>query len=102
MKPTCSSRLPCATSASTMLRQACVDVASGFSQNTGFPAAIDARTYSSWVGPQEQTRTASTPSSSTSACPEGCTVVSGSPAATSLATDSLASATATTLAPDTT
>ena len=28
-------------------------VASGFSQNTGLPAAIAASTYSSWVGPQE-------------------------------------------------
>ena len=35
-------------------------VASGFSQKTGLPALIAAVTYSSWVGPQEQTSTAST------------------------------------------
>ena len=48
------------TSASTIRRQASCVVASGFSQNTGLPAAIDARTYCSWVGPHEQTTTAST------------------------------------------
>ena len=36
-------------------RQASCVVASGFSQNTGLPAAIAASTYSSWVGPQEHT-----------------------------------------------
>ena len=61
-------------------------VASGFSQNTCLPAAIEASTYSSWVGPQEQTTTASTSSSSISSCPVACTPwPSGSPAATSLA-----------------
>ena len=41
-------------------RQASWVVASGFSQNTGLPASIAASTYSSWVGPQEQTTMAST------------------------------------------
>ena len=36
-----------------MLRQASSVVASGFSQKTGLPAAIAARTYASWVGPHE-------------------------------------------------
>ena len=44
MKPTWTSRLPWATSASMMFRQASVVVASGFSQKTGLPAAIEART----------------------------------------------------------
>ena len=66
MKPTWTRRLPWAISASMMLRQACVVVASGFSQNTGLPAAIAASTYSSWVGPHEQTMTASTAGSAMS------------------------------------
>src|SRR6476620_497931 len=102
MKPTCTSRLPCATSASIMFRQASGVVARGFSQNTGLPATIEATTYSSWVGPQEQTMTASTLSSAIRSAPDRCTVASGRRAATSLATSSLASVTATTSAPDTT
>src|SRR5512141_76744 len=101
MKPTCTSLLPCATSASMMFLQASVVVASGFSQKTGLPAATAASTYVSWVGPQEQTMTASTLSSAIRSSPEACTVASGSLDATSLATVSLASATATTSAPDT-
>ena len=40
--------------------QAALDGASGFSQNTGLPAAIAATTCSSWAGPQDATSTAST------------------------------------------
>jgi len=36
--------------------QAALDGASGFSQNTGLPAAIAATTCSSWAGPQDATR----------------------------------------------
>src|SRR6476661_6048762 len=60
MYPTWTSRRPKATSASMIRRHAFWLVASGFSQNTGLPAPIAASTYSSWVGPQEQTTIAST------------------------------------------
>ena len=56
-------------------------VASGFSQKTGLPAAIEATTYSSWVGPQEHTITASTFSSAMRSSPVACTVALGRPAA---------------------
>ena len=83
-------------------RQASVVVANGFSQKTGLPAAIEATTYCSWVGPQEHTITASTFSSAMRSSPVAWTVALGRPAATSLATTSFASVTATTSAPDTT
>src|SRR3979490_2380396 len=60
MQPTWTRRLPCFTSAPTMGRQPAAVVASGFSQNTGFPAAMEASTNSSWVGPHEVTTTTST------------------------------------------
>jgi hypothetical protein len=44
LKPTWTSRRPAATSASTIRRQASWVVASGFSQNTGLPAAMQAST----------------------------------------------------------
>ena len=49
-------------------------VASGFSQNTGFLAAMQARTYSSCVGPHEVTTTASTASSRISSSPVACSL----------------------------
>ena len=67
MKPTITSRRPKAISASRIRRQASWVVASGFSQKTGLPASMAARTNSSWVGPQEVTMTASTSSSRISA-----------------------------------
>jgi len=60
MKPVWTNRRPCAVSASTILTQSSAVVASGFSQKTGFPAAIADRTCSACVGPQEVTSTAST------------------------------------------
>jgi hypothetical protein len=102
MKPTWTSRRPASTSASMMREQASSVVASGFSQNTGLPAQREASTYSSCVGPQEQTMTASTLSSAIRSSPEACTVEPVSLDATSLATLSSASVTATTSAPDTT
>src|SRR4051794_18403885 len=102
MKPTWTKRRPAPTSASMMRWQACVVVASGFSQKTGLPAAIDARTNSSWVGPQEQTITASTTSSPIRSSPVACTTAAGSVAATSFAAASRVSVTATTSAPDST
>src|SRR6188472_2040768 len=102
MKPTCTSRWPVAASASMIRRQASVVVANGFSQKTGLPAAIEATTYCSWVGPHEHTSTACTFSSVMRSSPVRCTVASGSPAATSLASTSFASVTATTSAPETT
>jgi hypothetical protein len=71
MKPTCTSRRPAAASASMMARQARSVVARGFSQKTGLPAAMPASTYSSWVGPQEATRTASTSWSAITWCAAG-------------------------------
>ena len=67
MKPTWTSRRPAAISASMIRWQAALDGASGFSQNTGLPAAIAATTCSSWAGPQDATRTASTLPSATRA-----------------------------------
>ena len=63
MNPTCTSRRPAASSASTIRSQAPRVVASGFSQNTCLPAAMAASTYSSCVGPHDVTTTASTPGS---------------------------------------
>src|SRR4029077_20992091 len=60
MKPTWTSRRPAAISASMIRWQASRDGASGFSQNTGLPAAIAARACSSCAGPQDATSTAST------------------------------------------
>ena len=60
MKPTCTSRLPRAASASTMRFAPSAVVASGFSQKQGLPAAMAASTYCSCVAPQEVTSTAST------------------------------------------
>ncbi len=85
-----------------MRRHASVVVASGFSQKTCLPASTEATTYCSWVGPQEQTITASTSSSAIRSSPVAWTFALASPAATSLADTSLASLTATTSAPDTT
>jgi hypothetical protein len=102
MKPTITSRRPLATSASTIRRQASCVVASGFSQNTGFPASIDASTYSSCVGPHEVTITASTVSSLISSCPVACTAQPGNPSAICCARAGSTSVTATTCAPDST
>ena len=77
MKPTWTSRRPAAISASMIRRQASSVVASGFSQNTGLPAAIAASTYSSCVAPQDATSTASTPPSAMRSWPVGCTVAAG-------------------------
>ncbi len=52
-----------------ILRQSSAVVASGFSQNTGFPAAIAFSTCSAWVGPQDVTSTASTSSAAMSSAP---------------------------------
>ena len=96
MKPTITSRLPLATSASTIRRQASCVVASGFSQNTGLPASMAASTNSSCVGPHEVTSTASTASSPMSSCPVACTVQPVSPSAIDWARAGSTSVTATT------
>src|SRR5882724_6026849 len=101
MYPTCTSRLPYATSASTTRSAASWVVASGFSQKTGLPAAMDASTYCSWVGPQEQTTTASTVGSAITSSPVGRTVAP-IPRPTSAATASSTSVTAVTRTPDST
>ena len=77
-------------------------VASGFSQNTGLPASIAASTYSSWVGPQEQTTIASTLSWAISSWPVAKTLAPGTPAATCCACSAFTSVTATTAAPGST
>ena len=102
MKPTCTSRRPWAISASRMRRHASCVVASGFSQSTGLPAAMQASTYSSWVAPQEATTTASTASSRIRAWPVACALAPSTRPATSRARAWSASATATTLAPGST
>src|SRR6267143_91792 len=98
MKPTWTRRLPYFTSASTMRRQPAAVVASGFSQKTGFPAAMEASTNSSWVGPQEVTTTTSTSGAAMTSRPVG-RARAPIPAATSLARPPSMSVTATTLAP---
>src|SRR5664279_4514435 len=80
-------------------RQASCVVASGFSQKTGLPAATAASTYSSCVGPHEQTSTASTESSLTSSSPVEWTFAFGRPSATFFASSRLTSVTAVTPAP---
>src|SRR6476619_6393438 len=80
-------------------RQASCVVANGFSQKTGFPASMAARTYSSWVGPQEQTMIASTSSALISSWPVEYAAAPGTPSATLLASSRLTSVTATTLDP---
>ncbi len=99
MKPTWTSRRPTATSASRIRRQASWLVASGFSQKTGLPAARQASTYSSWLGPQDATMTASTSGASTSACPSGWTTARGRSATAAAALSGSTSVTATTSAP---
>src|SRR6267378_3873818 len=98
MKPTWTRRLPYFTSASTMRRQPAAVVASGFSQKTGFPAAMEASTNSSWVGPQEVTTTTSTSGAAMTSRPVG-RARAPIAAATSLARPPSMSVTATTLAP---
>ena len=73
-------------------------VARGFSQNTCLPAARQASTYSSCVGPHEVTTTASTPGSSMSAWPLSCTVTPSS--ATERARSRSTSVTAATRTPE--
>src|SRR5215217_4861910 len=85
-----------------MRRHAASVVASGFSQNTGLPAAMAASTYSSCVGPHEATRTASTSGSAISFSPLACTRASPRPALTSSARDASTSVTAPTVHPDST
>src|SRR6478609_297445 len=82
-----------------MRRHACWVVASGFSQNTGLPASIAASTYSSCVGPQEHTTTASTASSAMRSWPVECARAAGTVSATRLASSRLTSVTALTDAP---
>ena len=77
-------------------------VASGFSQNTCLPAAMEASTYSSCVGPQEATTIASTSGSSISSCPVCSALADGRSAATDLARSKSTSATAEIRAPETT
>ena len=60
MKPTWTRRRPNATSASITRSAAASEVTIGFSQKTGLPAAMQARSCSSWAGPQEQITTACT------------------------------------------
>src|SRR6478609_11037331 len=74
-------------------------VASGFSQKTGLPASIAASTYSSWVGPQEQTMIASTSSDLINSWPVEYAAAPGTPSATLLASSRLTSVTATTFDP---
>src|SRR5690349_14481027 len=80
-----------------MRRQASWVVASGFSQKTGLPAAIDASTYCSWDGPHEQTTTASTAGSAINSSPLVCRTACGSPSATFLAVSMSTSVTAVTV-----
>src|SRR5471032_3460274 len=97
MKPTCTRRLPKATSASTILRQPSAVTARGFSQNTELPAAMAASTNSSWLGPQEVTRIASTCGELINAWPSAYTSAVSFKSATTLAACSrLMSVTATT------
>jgi len=102
MKPTMTCRLPVATSASRIRWHASRVVASGFSQNTCLPAAMEARTYSSCVGPHEATTTASTSSSSISSWPVCNALADGRSAATDLARSKSTSVTAEMRAPETT
>src|SRR5215213_8613008 len=102
MKPTCTRRRPEAVSSAMIRRQASCVVANGFSQKTGVSAAMAASTYTSWVGPQEVTITASTSSDSMSSCPVPKTRALGSLSATALAASPLASETPVTIAPDST
>ena len=67
MKPTWTRRRPKATSASITRSAAASEVTSGFSQKTGLAAAMQARSCSSWAGPQEQITTACTWSEAISA-----------------------------------
>src|SRR5437764_3937756 len=98
MKPTWTRRLPCFTSASTMRRQPAAVVASGFSQNTGFPAAMWASTNSSCVGPPEVSTPTFTAGAAITSRPVG-RALAPIPAAMSLARAPSMSVTATTLAP---
>src|SRR3954468_15393147 len=74
MKPTWTRRRPVAASARTTLRASPAVVASGFSHNTGLPAARQARTCSACRSPGEAMRTAPTPASSTRSVHEACAV----------------------------
>src|SRR6267143_3712814 len=98
MKPTWTRRLPCFISASTMRMQPAAVVARGFSQNTGFPTAMEASTNSSWVGPHEVTTTTSTSGAAITSRPVE-SARAPIAAATSLARLPSMSVTATTLAP---
>src|ERR1700754_1222210 len=100
MKPTMTIRRPAATSASTIRAQASSVVASGFSQKTCLPASMQARTYSSCVGPQDVTTTASTSGSAMRSCPLACSAARGRSSATVRARSRSTSVTAATRAPD--
>ena len=102
MKPTMTCRFPLATSASRIRSHASRVVASGFSQNTCLPAAMEASTYSSCVGPHEATTIASTSGSSISSCPVCSALAAGRSAATALARSKSTSVTAEMRAPETT
>ena len=73
-------------------------VASGFSQKTGLPAAIEASTYCSCVGPQDATTTASTCGSAMTSSPVACTVATPYRSATAAARPESTSVTAMTAA----
>src|SRR6202000_2169075 len=95
------SRRPPAASAPSTRSQASRVVASGFSQNTGLPAAIAASTYCSWVGPQDATTTASTAGSAITVSPLECTAGTPYCLATASARPESTSVTAVTGAPST-
>src|SRR5215211_5060064 len=98
MKPTCTSRRPKATSASTTRRPASPVVASGFSHRTGLPAARQARTNASCVSSEEAMTTASTSALWISSSASGSTRIPGPAAAAARARAGSASDTATTSA----
>src|SRR6266508_371988 len=98
MNPTWTSRSGRAASASSTRRQASVSSASGFSQITGLPAAMQARVYSSCVKPGDATITASTSSSPIRSCPSGWTRAPPAASATRFACSTSTSETATTCA----
>src|SRR6478735_4106452 len=98
MKPTVTRRRPPACSASMMRSAAAAVGVSGFSQKTGLPAPIAARTSTSCAGPKLQIMTASTSSDAMSDA-ESAYAVPPIRSATSLARTSSTSATATTRPP---
>src|SRR3954452_1079676 len=100
MKPTMTILRPAATSASRIRSHASCVVASGFSQNTCLPAAMLASTYSSCVGPHEQTTTVSTSGASINSWPLLYGLASARPSATVCVRSKSVSLTAVTRAPD--